>query len=146
MPASGRSRPVIIERVVVLPAPLGPTMPKNAPGATSRSIASTAAAPPKYLLSPSTESATSGAAGAAAGDSGAVTRTGRRLPRGDGFVSVSAATAPGAATASGADTESGAATASGTSDATSVSTAGAEDFTVGVRADFAAGFRAGFAA
>ena len=31
MPESGRSRPVTIDRVVVLPAPFGPTKPKNEP-------------------------------------------------------------------------------------------------------------------
>src|SRR3954465_15403740 len=35
-PPSGRSSPVAIRNVVAFPAPLGPTMPKNEPGATSR--------------------------------------------------------------------------------------------------------------
>src|SRR6478735_7424662 len=51
-PASGRSRPVTIERVVVLPAPLGPTRPKNDPRGTSRSTPLTAMTSPKRLPSP----------------------------------------------------------------------------------------------
>ncbi len=42
MPASGRSRPVTIESVVVLPAPFGPTTPKIEPWRISRSTSSTA--------------------------------------------------------------------------------------------------------
>ncbi len=41
-PASGRSRPVAIDRVVVLPAPLGPTSPNRQPGRTVRCRSSTA--------------------------------------------------------------------------------------------------------
>src|SRR6476660_3344795 len=51
-PASGRSRPVTIERVVVLPAPLGPTRPKNDPRGTSRSTPLTATRSPNRLPSP----------------------------------------------------------------------------------------------
>ncbi len=48
-PASGRSSPVAIDRVVVLPAPFGPTRPKNEPAGTSRSMPSTAIFSPKRL-------------------------------------------------------------------------------------------------
>ena len=41
-PASGRSSPVTIPRVVVFPAPLGPTSPKKHPWGMSRSIPATA--------------------------------------------------------------------------------------------------------
>src|SRR6478609_8487074 len=53
-PASGRNRPVTIDRVVVLPAPLGPTSPKNDPRGTSRSMPRTAMRSPKRLPSPRT--------------------------------------------------------------------------------------------
>ena len=41
-----------IDSVVVLPAPLGPTSPKNDPTGTSRSMWSTTVRPPKDLVSP----------------------------------------------------------------------------------------------
>jgi hypothetical protein len=41
-PPSGRSRPVIIDRDVVFPAPFGPTSPAHDPAAMSRSIPATA--------------------------------------------------------------------------------------------------------
>ena len=41
-PASGRSSPTAIDSVVVLPAPLGPSRPKNEPAGTSRSTPATA--------------------------------------------------------------------------------------------------------
>ena len=43
--------------VVVLPAPFGPTMPKNEPGATSRSTWSTATLGPNVLRRPRAVSA-----------------------------------------------------------------------------------------
>ena len=46
VPASGRRRPSIISSVVVLPAPLGPRMPKNSPSATSKVTPSTARVSP----------------------------------------------------------------------------------------------------
>ena len=51
-PSSGVSRPVTIDRVVVLPAPFGPTRPKNDPTGTSRSMWSTAGLPPNDLVRP----------------------------------------------------------------------------------------------
>jgi hypothetical protein len=52
---SGRSRPVIMDRDVVFPAPFGPTRPDSDPLATSRSIPATASLLPKLLRSPRTE-------------------------------------------------------------------------------------------
>jgi hypothetical protein len=48
-PLSGRSNPTAIDREVVLPAPLGPTSPKNEPELTSRSTWSTAVVEPNTL-------------------------------------------------------------------------------------------------
>ena len=45
-PASGRSKPAISRRVVVLPEPDGPSMVKNSPAASSRSTPSTARTSP----------------------------------------------------------------------------------------------------
>ena len=42
LPASGRRSPVAIDSVVVLPAPFGPTSPKNEPCGTTRSTPATA--------------------------------------------------------------------------------------------------------
>ncbi len=53
-PESGRSRPVIIDRDVVFPAPFGPTSPASEPAAISRSIPATASFGPKLLRSPRT--------------------------------------------------------------------------------------------
>ena len=53
-PMSGRSRPVIMDRDVVLPAPFGPTSPLSDPWAMSRSIPATASFVPKLLRSPRT--------------------------------------------------------------------------------------------
>ena len=53
-PASGRSRPVIIDSEVVFPAPFGPTSPAKEPAAISRSIPATASFSPKLLRSPRT--------------------------------------------------------------------------------------------
>src|SRR6185436_15397071 len=47
VPESGRSRPAIIRRVVVLPQPDGPSNPKNSPCATSRETSATARVDPK---------------------------------------------------------------------------------------------------
>jgi hypothetical protein len=56
-PTSGRSRPVIIDRDVVFPAPFGPTSPASEPAAISRSIPATASFAPKLLHSPRTTTA-----------------------------------------------------------------------------------------
>ena len=53
-PPSGRSRPVIIDREVVFPAPFGPTSPAREPAAISSSIPATASFVPKLLRSPCT--------------------------------------------------------------------------------------------
>src|SRR6266540_2740776 len=57
LPASGRSRPVTMPSVVVLPAPLGPTRPKKQPCGMSRSIPATASFAPKALRRPLTDRA-----------------------------------------------------------------------------------------
>src|ERR1700722_3761522 len=51
-PELGASRPVSILIVVDLPAPLGPRKPKNCPGATRRSMPSTARSSPKRRVKP----------------------------------------------------------------------------------------------
>src|SRR5579871_889155 len=51
-PASGRSRPVAMRSVVVLPAPLGPTRPKNEPRGTSSDSPATATFAPNRLARP----------------------------------------------------------------------------------------------
>ena len=48
-PASGRSNPASMRRVVVLPQPEGPRIEKNSPGATSNDTPSTATVSPKRL-------------------------------------------------------------------------------------------------
>ena len=53
-PPSGRSRPVIIDREVVFPAPFGPTSPAREPAAISRSMPATASLRPNLLRSPVT--------------------------------------------------------------------------------------------
>src|SRR5271166_2159047 len=53
-PDVGRSSPVRILIVVVLPAPLGPKNPKISPGATAKEMPSTAVASPKRLVMRST--------------------------------------------------------------------------------------------
>jgi hypothetical protein len=52
VPAVGTARVVAMEIVVVFPAPFGPSRPYNSPGATCRSIPSTAitAGLPGYTL------------------------------------------------------------------------------------------------
>ena len=65
-----------MESVVVLPAPLGPTMPNSEPARTSSSMESAALVLPKDLLRSVTESAMSRETGCAAGDAGAARRTG----------------------------------------------------------------------
>ncbi|CAM5469806.1 hypothetical protein SDIAM103S_03472 [Streptomyces diastaticus subsp. diastaticus] len=57
VPSSGLSRPVIIERVVVLPAPFGPTRPTNLPAGRSRSIPATAVCCPNRFHRPRTRTA-----------------------------------------------------------------------------------------
>ena len=56
-PASGRSKPTAMDRVVVLPAPLGPSRPKNEPAGTSRSTPATAIFASNRLVRPRSESA-----------------------------------------------------------------------------------------
>src|SRR5688500_833395 len=51
-PASGRSKPAIMRRVVVFPHPEPPTSATSSPGAMSSDSASTATAPPKRLVRP----------------------------------------------------------------------------------------------
>ena len=75
-PASGRSRPVIIDSDVVFPAPFGPTSPASDPAAISRSIPATATFAPNLLPSPRTTMAgppmsASSAPGSAYGRGGA---------------------------------------------------------------------------
>ena len=53
-PPPGRSRPVIIDKDVVFPAPFGPTSPARDPAAISRSMPATASFGPKLLRSPVT--------------------------------------------------------------------------------------------
>ena len=53
VPAIGLRRPSIISSVVVLPAPLGPSSPKNSPGATVKVTPSTARTSPYVMTSPS---------------------------------------------------------------------------------------------
>src|SRR5665647_1710370 len=60
VPASGRSRPVIIDSVVVLPAPLGPTRPYIDPAGTSSESPSTARLSPYVLTRSVTRSAGTG--------------------------------------------------------------------------------------
>jgi hypothetical protein len=48
-PESGRTKPLMISKRVVFPAPLGPMMPRISPGGTPRSTPSTAATAPKRL-------------------------------------------------------------------------------------------------
>src|SRR4249920_2718673 len=63
LPASGTRKPATIFNVVVLPQPLGPSSVTNSPGATVRSIASTAVSAPKRLVSDASCSAGSAMAG-----------------------------------------------------------------------------------
>ena len=56
-PRSGRNSPVAMRSVVVLPAPFGPTMPKNEPRGTSRLTSATAIFGPNALARPRTVSA-----------------------------------------------------------------------------------------
>lgn len=52
VPAPGRVKPVIVWISVDFPAPFGPTMPTNSPGATVRLTPFTAFRPPKLTLTP----------------------------------------------------------------------------------------------
>ncbi len=54
-PVSGSRSPSMISSVVVLPAPFGPRMPKNSPGATSKLTPSTARRSPYDLRMSRTE-------------------------------------------------------------------------------------------
>src|SRR5579884_1722426 len=74
-PASGRSRPVVMRRVVDLPAPFGPTSPKKAPAGTTRLRSTTAGFRPKDLRRPSMRTA-----GGSAGALAAVVTFRRRCP------------------------------------------------------------------
>src|SRR5215510_4940524 len=49
-PLSGRTSPVRQRKSVVLPAPLGPRIPTNSPGATSKETSRSASTPPGYVL------------------------------------------------------------------------------------------------
>jgi hypothetical protein len=51
-PAVGRYTPAQMLKKVVLPAPLGPMMPKMRPSSIFMSTFSTALRPPKYLQTP----------------------------------------------------------------------------------------------
>ncbi len=53
-PASGRNNPTAIDNVVVFPAPLGPTSPKNDHGGTVNPTPSTTQGPQTPCTSPST--------------------------------------------------------------------------------------------
>ena len=50
VPLSGRARPRIMRRVVVLPAPFGPRNPVTPPGCTSKLRSSTARFGPKCFV------------------------------------------------------------------------------------------------
>ena len=69
----------IIRMALVLPAPFGPRKPKLSPGATSKSIASTAVSVPKRLVRP--RAWMSGAATGFSGMGGRWYRSGQRLAR-----------------------------------------------------------------
>ena len=86
-PAVGRSRPVSILMVVLLPAPLGPRKPKKRPRATLKVRPFTAVVLPKTLVSPRTTMAAvaSGGAGPVTSDmAGSIERKrgGRRIALG----------------------------------------------------------------
>jgi len=49
LPESGLRSPSMISSVVVLPAPLGPRMPKNSPSSTSKDTPSTACVSPYHF-------------------------------------------------------------------------------------------------
>ena len=57
VPAVGRNSVVSILTTVDLPAPFGPRKPNTSPGATERSIPSTAITSPKVRTSPSASTA-----------------------------------------------------------------------------------------
>src|SRR5258705_430884 len=59
VPESGPSTFMIMRRVVVLPAPLGPRRPKAAPRGTARERSSTATCPEKALFTPERRMASS---------------------------------------------------------------------------------------
>ena len=64
MPAVGRNNPTAMDSVVVLPAPLGPSSPKNDPVGTSRFTPATATLLSNRFTSP--RSANAGATAARA--------------------------------------------------------------------------------
>ena len=55
LPADGRSNVLSMLRIVVLPAPLGPSKPKSSPSAISNETSLTASRAPKILVKPRTE-------------------------------------------------------------------------------------------
>src|SRR5207237_680619 len=65
-PASANTSPTRTRRVVVLPAPLGPSRPHTSPWPTAKSRASTASTCPKRLVRPDTAMTASVIAPAAA--------------------------------------------------------------------------------
>lgn len=66
-PCVGRTNPSSIRIVVVLPDPLGPSMPSTAPSGSSRSTRSTATVLPYSLRRPLVRAATTGFVGAVTG-------------------------------------------------------------------------------
>src|SRR5256885_6196697 len=69
-PSSGRSKPAISRRVVVLPEPDGPSSVKNSPAGISRSTRSTATTSPYVLRMPWSRTSISAAGMECAADSG----------------------------------------------------------------------------
>ncbi|CAO0831414.1 putative protein OS=Streptomyces microflavus OX=1919 GN=Smic_30440 PE=4 SV=1 [Streptomyces microflavus] len=97
VPESARRWPSMISTSVVLPAPLGPSRPKNSPRATVSDTPSTARVAPYVLWTPvrATAGPAAGSAGGSCGVRGAVDvmelslgwNTGLRGPEGDQAVS-----------------------------------------------------------
>ena len=86
-PSVGSSKPAIIRSVVVLPEPDGPSIEKNSPSRTSRSMPSTAATSPNRFVTPSSRTAGSvpeavrAEAAAVVAGPGYLRRDGHALPR-----------------------------------------------------------------
>src|SRR5277367_2380545 len=59
-PASGFSRPATRRKVVVLPAPVGPSSTTNAPSSTARDKSETALVAPKLFETPSSTTSATG--------------------------------------------------------------------------------------
>src|SRR5882724_5388381 len=79
-PSSGRSKPAISRRVVVLPEPEGPSRVKNSPAGISRSTRSTATTSPYVLRMPSSRTSISAAGiGCAAGSDSASAGVAKRF-------------------------------------------------------------------